>query len=80
MTLQSGCFTMTERMPVPGYVPNMNSSLPEMKSWVGYTEADAARLKALVPVMEPHVCRIIDRFYDELIESMTAARLPHYFN
>lgn len=41
-------------------------SLSEMKDWVGYQESDAVLLLGLLPLIEPHVQRIIDRFYDEV--------------
>lgn len=38
----------------------------EMKVWVRYTPEDTARLSAFLPVLEPHLVRIIDVFYDEV--------------
>ena len=43
-----------------------DSALDEMKAWVGYQPEDARILSDLLPVIEPHVPRIIDRFYDEV--------------
>lgn len=37
--------------------------LDELKSWIGFSSADEARLRALRPAVAPHLERIADRFY-----------------
>jgi signal transduction histidine kinase len=37
-----------------------------MKEWLRFDESDSARLREIVPVVEPHIGRIIDLFYDEI--------------
>lgn len=41
----------------------------EMKAWVGYTPIDSERLLAFLPIVDPHVERIIDHFYDRILQS-----------
>lgn len=43
------------------------ASLQEMKDWVGFTDADSERLNSLLPLVEPHLEAVIDRFYDEIL-------------
>lgn len=45
----------------------------EMKSWVGFDEADEARLRALLPYVEPHLQRLSDVFYDKILAHPGAA-------
>ncbi len=40
----------------------------ELKSYVRFGEADARRLAALAPVVEPHLPRIVERFYQTVME------------
>ena len=41
-------------------------TLSEMRSWLRLGDEDTARLHAAIPVVEPHVVRIIDLFYSEI--------------
>ncbi|MCB9675295.1 MAG: PAS domain-containing protein [Alphaproteobacteria bacterium] len=43
-----------------------DDALAELKEWVQYEPDDAGRLSACLPVIEPELARIIDRFYDEV--------------
>ncbi|MEZ4319928.1 MAG: protoglobin domain-containing protein [Myxococcota bacterium] len=45
----------------------MSDALTELKTWVRYTADDEARLAACAELIEPHVPRIIDRFYEEIL-------------
>jgi signal transduction histidine kinase len=47
-------------------VADVQGTLDEMKAWVGYGPADTAVLEQTLPVVVPHVARIVDRFYDEV--------------
>lgn len=38
----------------------------EMKTWIQYGPSDGARLQQALPVIEPDIQRIVDRFYDEV--------------
>lgn len=38
----------------------------EMKDWLRFDESDTARLCAVLPIVEPHIFRIIDLFYAEI--------------
>lgn len=40
--------------------------LDDLKSYIGFTEEDSARLAALKPHAEPHVARIVESFYDTI--------------
>lgn len=44
----------------------------EFKDYVGFTDADVARLHELKPFVEPHFQRIVMRFYDALMENSRA--------
>lgn len=44
----------------------MTSDFAEMKAWVRFGPDDAARLKRALPIVEPHLARIIDLFYAEI--------------
>jgi signal transduction histidine kinase len=43
-----------------------NIHFEEMKKWVRFDDADSLRLRSVLPVVEPHIGRIIDLFYDEI--------------
>jgi signal transduction histidine kinase len=62
--------TGVERMCLPGhglYNSWMTPSLfEEMKDYVGFDARDASNLRVLGPVVEPHIPRIVDRFYREI--------------
>ncbi len=45
----------------------------EMKSWVGFDEADEARLRSLWPVVEPQLDRLADLFYARILAHPGAA-------
>lgn len=45
----------------------------EMKSWLGYTEADAARLRAFWPEVEPRLDAVTGAFYDAVLVHPGAA-------
>lgn len=45
----------------------------EMKSWVGYTDADLVRLRALWPHVEPRLDEVTDAFYREVLAHPGAA-------
>lgn len=47
-------------------VPLHSMQFQEMKDWVRFDDADSARLLSALPVVEPHIARIIDMFYDEI--------------
>jgi signal transduction histidine kinase len=38
----------------------------ELESYVGWTDADAARIPAAAPLLEPYLLQLIDDFYDEI--------------
>ncbi len=40
----------------------------QIKSYVGFTDADARRLEMLRPVVSPHFGRVVERFYERLME------------
>lgn len=39
----------------------------ELKAYVGFTAADSERLRALEPVIEPHLPRFVTHFYDAIL-------------
>lgn len=51
----------------------MTELLDELFSYIGFGPDDAARLRALHPVLEPHFPEIARRFYDALWANPTAA-------
>ncbi len=58
---------------VPGPEGLYNQAVPtelfgELKSYVRFGEDDARRLGALAPVVEPHLPRIVERFYQTVLE------------
>lgn len=44
----------------------MNDTLREMKAWVGYSDDDQAVLRGTYAVVDPHIHRIVERFYEEV--------------
>lgn len=56
----------TDPSATMGYAWGMSSILQEMKDWVGYSEADAEVLREALPLVRPHIHRIVERFYDEV--------------
>lgn len=47
-------------------IPLESMQFEEMKNWLRFDDADSARLHAILPIIEPHIGRIIDLFYDEI--------------
>ncbi len=47
----------------------------EMKSWIGFTEADEVRLRALWPLVAPELTRLSDLFYSKILEHPGAAEV-----
>ncbi len=47
-------------------IPLESIQFKEMKSWLRFDKADSIRLRSIVPIIEPHIGRIIDMFYDEI--------------
>jgi signal transduction histidine kinase len=47
----------------------------ELQSYVGWTEADAARIVAAAPLLEPYLLQLIDDFYDEIQRHPEARRV-----
>lgn len=45
----------------------------EMKSWVGFTAEDEARLRALWPLAQPELPRLADLFYSRILAHPTAS-------
>ena len=43
-----------------------------MQAYVGFDEEDQARLRALMPTVEPELPGITDRFYDRVLANETA--------
>ena len=46
----------------------------ELQSYVGWTEADAERIAAAAPLLEPYLLALIDDFYDEIERHPERAR------
>ena len=46
----------------------------ELQQYVGWTAADAARVQALAPLLQPCLSDLIDDFYDEINNKGTASR------
>jgi len=57
---------MTEQAVPTRTKARMQSTLDEMKDWMDFTEADAAVLRDVFPVVEPHLVRIVGRYYEEI--------------
>ncbi len=57
---------MTEAGRRSSYMSRMQTTLDEMKDWTHFTDADADALRDAFPVIEPHLPRIIDRYYEEI--------------
>lgn len=57
---------MTDRVP---------SFLEEMKRYIGFSPDDAARLRALAPIVEPHLPALAERFYEEIPRHSDAERV-----
>jgi signal transduction histidine kinase/ActR/RegA family two-component response regulator len=53
----------------------MDDFLNEMKSYVGLDEADAQRLAAIGPALEPHLPAMAELFYRKILEHPNAARV-----
>jgi len=51
------------------------STFDELKTYVGFGDADAARLAAFVPIVRPNISSIIDHFYARAMTSPEAARV-----
>ena len=49
----------------------------EMKSYVGFDAQDAANLRTLVPIVVPHLPRVVDRFYAEIFRRPRARAVLH---
>jgi len=47
----------------------------ELQSYVGWTEADAARVRSLFPLIQPHIGPLIDDFYAEIERHPNARRV-----
>jgi signal transduction histidine kinase len=58
-------------MGIAGTVPM--PIIDEMKQFVEFGPADERRLRQLWPVVEPHVVRVIDRFYERIQQSPGAS-------
>ncbi len=48
--------------------------LDELKRYVGFGAADEAALRALQPVVEPHIESIVDLFYDRILQHSEAKK------
>ena len=57
------------------YMLRMQSTLDEMKGWTGFTDADAAVLREAFPTVEPHLARIVGRYYEEIVRHPGAAKV-----
>ncbi|MBI4462556.1 MAG: response regulator [Acidobacteria bacterium] len=53
----------------------MDNLLEEMKSYIGWTEADARLLVEVGPALEPHLPALADVFYEKILENPNAARV-----
>jgi len=53
----------------------MNTFLEEMKSYVGFTEADARLLVEIGPSLEPHFPAMAELFYEKILQHPNAARV-----
>ena len=69
---------MTEEVFRTRYMARMQSTLDEMKDWTGFTEADAAVLREVFPVVEPHLERIVGRYYEEIQRNPALTQNPGY--
>ncbi|MCG3128551.1 MAG: Globin-coupled histidine kinase [Phycisphaerae bacterium] len=59
-----------------GYNGRMSVAIfDEMKTYVGFTAADAANLTALGPLVIPHVHNVLDRFYGTIMRFPAARRV-----
>jgi signal transduction histidine kinase len=47
----------------------------EMKRWVRFSDVDAGRLRALVPLVSPHLDHLTDNFYAEVLSSPEARKV-----
>ena len=54
---------------------SVRSFLEEMKDYVGFSSDDVAALRALAPLIEPHLEALADRFYEEIPRHPRAAEV-----
>ena len=51
------------------------STFEQLCAYIGFGAEDSRRLSALVPIVEPHVVGVVDRFYDAILGSADARAL-----
>lgn len=51
------------------------SLFDDLRSYVGFTEEDSARLRAAFPLLRDHIAPTVDRFYDEILRHEDTSRV-----